>query len=131
VELRPYVPRTGAVRQMTDVSKDINILELRTRNSERTHLKALNKAEGINVGSALIDGHARRIIKDRLRALSVNGDEEALHWMAEDMMEGSDFEIFKCAFDGNEIQMDLYIPVPGIPVGGTTRGRGEQVIIKA
>jgi hypothetical protein len=113
---------------MTDVLKDINILELRTRTSERTHLKALNKAEGVNVGSTLIDGHARNVIKDRLRALNVSRNEEALHWMAEDMMEGSDFEIFKCAFDGNETQMDLYIPVP---VDGTTRGRGEQVVIKA
>jgi hypothetical protein len=113
---------------MTDVSKDINILELRTRNSERTHLKALNKAEGVNAGSTLIDGHARNLIKDRLRALNVNGDEEALHWMTEEMMEGSDFEIVKCAFDGNEMQLDLHIPVP---VDGTTRGRDERVIIKA
>lgn len=128
MELRPYVPSTGAVRQMTDVLKDINILELKTRTSERTHLKALNKAEGVNVGSALIDGHARKVIKDRLRALNFNMDEQALHWMAEDMMEGSDFEIFKCAFDGNEMQMDFSIPVP---VGGTTRSRGEQVTIKA
>src|SRR5436853_6723287 len=112
----------GAVRQMTDVSKDINILELRTRTSERTHLKALNKAEGVNVGSTLIDGHARNVIKDRLRALNINGDEQVLHWMAEDMMEGSDFEIFKCAFDGNEMQMDLHIPVP---VDGATRDRGK------
>jgi hypothetical protein len=125
------VHSTSAVRQMTDVSKDINILELRTRNSERTHLKARNKAEGVNVGSALIDGHARNVVKDRLRALNINRDEEALHWMAEDMMEGSNFEIFKCAFDGNEMQMDLYLEVPGTPVDRTMRGRGEQVVIKA
>ena len=131
MELRPYVPSTGAVRQMTDVSKDINILELKTRNSDRTHLKALNKAEGVNVGSALIDGHARRVVKDRLRALRVNEDEDGLYWMAEDMMENSNFEIFKCAFDGNEMQLDLYLEVPGIPVDRTTGGRGQQVIIKA
>lgn len=131
MELRLYVPSTGAVCQMTDASKDINILELRTRTSEKTHLKALNKAEGINVGSALIDGHARNIIKDRLRVLNVNGGEEALYWMAEDMMEGSDFEIFKCAFDGNDMQMDFSMPVPGMSAGGTARGRGEQVVIRA
>lgn len=112
---------TRTMRQMTDVSKDINILELGTRNAERTHLKALNKAEGVNVGSVLIDGKARKVVKDRLRALNVNGDESALHWMAEDMMEeDSCFETFKRAFDGNEMQLDLHMSVPQTPVGGST-----------
>jgi hypothetical protein len=101
---------------------------LGTRTSEKTHLKALNKAEGINVGSVLIDQLVKKVVRDRLRTLNVNGDENTLRWMAEDMMEDSYFETFKRAFDGNEMQLDLHMPVPGTsPLGGPAR----KVIITA
>lgn len=91
-------------------------------------MKALSKAEGINVGSVLIDGLVKQVVKDRLRTLNVNGDENTLRWMAEDMMEAAYFETFKRAFDGNEMHLDLHMPVPeNPPLGGPTR----MVIITA
>jgi len=113
---------------MTDVSKDINILELRTRNRERTHLRALYKAEGVNVGSTLIDWQAKKMVKDRLRALNVNGDDAFMNRMADDMMNDSGFEAFKRAF-GDEMEMDIYMSVPEMRVDGPTRGRGARVVI--
>jgi len=53
---------------------DINILEIKEHSQDKTQLTALNKAEGVNVGSTLMNGQAKRLVKERLQALSVPGD---------------------------------------------------------
>lgn len=49
---------------------------IKEHSQDKTQLTALNKAEGIDIGSTLIDGQAKRLVKDRLQALSVAGKQE-------------------------------------------------------
>jgi hypothetical protein len=87
-----------------------------------TRLRALDKAEGVNIGSVLIDTAAKRIISRRLQAMGIQTDTDLL-WMAEEMMDDSGFEIFKCNYDGRDMYMDQHMDVPGYP--------GREVVMKA
>lgn len=73
---------------------------IKEHSQDKTQLTALNKAEGIDIGSTLIDGQAKRLVKNRLQALSVAGDESDLSWLAEDMLQQGNFEALKYGFDG-------------------------------
>ena len=102
--------RVGDIIMVADAggaTTDINVLELTERSSRSTKLKALTKAEGINVGSTLIDGQVRRHITSRLRALGVTGSDLDLAWRADDMMQEKRFEGIKCSFEGQPWQMQL------------------------
>jgi hypothetical protein len=86
-----------------------------------TRLRALDKAEGVNIGSVLIDTAAKRFISRKLQAMGIQTDTDPL-WVAEEMMDDSGFEIFKCNYDGHR-EMDHHMDVPGYP--------GREVIMKA
>ena len=126
--------RVGDVIMVADAggaTTDINILEIKEHSQERTQLTALNKAEGINVGSTLIDGQAKHLVKDRLEALNVAGDESELYWMAEDMLQRANFEALKCGFDGAHNGMDTYLTVPADKLPTFFRNRRQQISITA
>lgn len=110
---------------------DINILELMEHSRNKTQLKALNKAEGINVGSTLIDQQIKHFIAQKLRGMNVTGDDKELIWHAEDIMQDSDFEGIKCSFDGTNLSMSSSFAVPAEILSLSTRGRGSRIMIPA
>jgi hypothetical protein len=73
---------------------------------------ALDKAEGINIGSVMIDSHARQVMR----------------WLAEDMMDRSGFERYKCNYDGGDIRLDHYLDIPR---GQTSSGPSPPVVFKS
>lgn len=109
--------RVGDIVMVADAggaTTDINVLELIERSARTTKLKALTKAEGVNVGSTLIDESVRRLIARRLRDLGVPGDDKDLQWIADDMMVAKGFEGTKCGFVGEQwrIQMNTQFTIP-------------------
>lgn len=110
---------------------DINILEIKEHSWERTQLVALNKAEGINVGSTQIDSHAKHLIKQRLRSLNALGDDDEIHWLAEDMLKENNFEGMKCAFDGSRTQMSTIMTVPMGTLPPALRNTPQRITITA
>lgn len=91
---------------------DINILEITERRRDRAKLRALDKAEGINVGSTQIDGHVKELVKAQLKQRRVQCNDDEVHWLAEDMMKSCAFEEIKCGFDGTQLQMDTHMAIP-------------------
>lgn len=109
--------RVGDIVMVADAggaTTDINVLELIERSARSTKLRALTKAEGINVGSTVIDSKIRRLIAQRLRALGVPGDNADLQWIADDMMHAKGFEGTKCGFAGEQwrVQMNTQFTIP-------------------
>ena len=83
---------------------------------------ALDKAEGINIGSVRIDEQVRDVIEHKLRALRIRANDD-LRWLAEDMMDYSGFERYKCNFDGGDIPIDHYLKIPEGPNSGMPERR--------
>lgn len=106
-----HVSDTIMVADAGGATTDINVLEITERTQDRTRLKALDKAEGINVGSVLIDAKVKLLIKKRLRERGVPCDNDELHWAAEDMMASNNFEQVKRAFNGTQM-LDTYMNIP-------------------
>lgn len=84
-------------------------------------MRSLDKAEGINIGSVLIDTEVRNIVEKRLAALHIR-TELGLKWLAEKMMDDSDFALFKSDFGNSDSFMKFYMDVPG-------KGR-QQVVLE-
>lgn len=99
---------------------DINILQVLERSATSTRLRALTKAEGINVGSTLIDESIRQLIRNRLQELGVPGDIRELAWIADDMLREKPFEAIKVTFLGEQYQVQsnnmFTIPVDCAPL---------------
>jgi hypothetical protein len=107
--------------------QDINVLRLEEHSRRRTKLKGLTKAEGINVGSMLIDFEVRRKIAADLSARGAIGTEEELVWIAGDMMDDCGFEGLKCAFNGEWSPDDIHMRIP--PSSGIRRDLGTEVVL--
>ncbi|ERF68598.1 hypothetical protein EPUS_04696 [Endocarpon pusillum Z07020] len=125
---------TGNIIIVVDVSgciTDINILEINKHSSERTQLVALNKAEGVNVGSILIDGEAEQLVKQRLHALNVSGNDDDIHWLAKDMLKEVNFEAMKCAFDGSPTQISTIMTIPPEGLPAARQGVPQKIKITA
>lgn len=75
-------------------------------------MQSLDKAEGINIGSVMIDTEVRNIVEKRLRALHIRS-EPGLKWLAEKIMEDSGFDLFKSDFGNSDGNMNFYMDVPG------------------
>lgn len=107
--------RVGDIILVVDAggaTTDVNILKITEHTQDRAKLKALDKAEGINVGSTLIDTSVAKLIKERMRLLLLPLDEDELQWAAEDLMKLRNFEGTKCAFDGSPAQLDTHMMLP-------------------
>ncbi|KAK5072461.1 hypothetical protein LTR64_005068 [Lithohypha guttulata] len=123
--------RVGDIVMVADAggaTTDINTLKLLERSTRSTKLKSLTKAEGINVGSTLIDEAVRRSIAVRLRTLGVAGDDGELHWIADDMMREKRFEGIKCGFLGEPWQVQLS-NIFNIPLDVAPQVRDRRIIV--
>lgn len=76
-----------------------------------TQLKALGTAEGITVGSTMIDNEARKLIEQKLKSRQVY-DPHGITRLAESMMDKS-FEFYKCNFGEDGGSMDYFPSFPG------------------
>jgi hypothetical protein len=103
------------------------VLRLEEHSRHRTRLKGLTKAEGINVGSMLIDFEVRQKIAKNLSARGAIGTEEELVWIAGDMMDDCGFEALKCAFNGEWSPDDIHLRIP--PTTGIRRDLGTEVVL--
>lgn len=97
---------------------DINILKVANSMFDQTLLEPLSYVEGLAVGSALIDFQMEEQIRKRLESVRPSLHDEPDR-LAERMISSGDrFEIFKCSFGSEALQvLDLHIPVPGLPTG--------------
>ncbi|KAF7506955.1 hypothetical protein GJ744_011086 [Endocarpon pusillum] len=95
-------------------TSDLNILKVKNA-GHTTELGALNHAEGINVGSALIDWDLEMLIRERLAAVPALGGERERGVMARTMVRGDQFQVAKHAF-GSEGAVWPTIPlsIPGL-----------------
>lgn len=77
-----------------------------------TQLLALDRAEGITVGSTMIDAEVRKLVEQKLRNMHVYAA-HGLTRSAELMMEKSGFEFYKCNFGEDASLMDFCMAIPG------------------
>lgn len=82
------------------------------KQAEITRVMSLDKAEGINIGATMIDTQARTIIEQKLKELHV-WSQHGPTYLAETMMERSDFEYYKCNFGEDYRLMDFKMEIPG------------------
>lgn len=75
-----------------------------------TQLKALDRAEGIYVGSTMIDNEARKILEQRLKSRHIDAPYGITH-LAESMMDQA-FEFYKRNFGKEGGLMDFCAPIP-------------------
>lgn len=122
---------TGDVIMVADAggaTTDINTLQVLERSQHSTRLKALTKAEGINVGSTLIDESVRKLLRTRLRALGVDGDDSDLAWIADDMLREKPFEAIKCTFLGEQYEVDS-VNMFTIPLDAAPLVRNRRIVV--